>query len=272
MLFFGFIKQIKRMSNLLKRTLIGIIGIPLLILFIWLGNIYFLVLCIIIQSLCLYEFFSMFEKSGYRPLKYFPVAASALLFVLHYLDYELIFSVAVLIVILFFSAEIFRKQDRNPVNPFLNVSGLVYITLPFIMLFELDKEYRLVIYLMMMIWMNDIAAYFAGKYFGRHKLSDVSPNKTIEGSVSGIIFAILISIVFFIFNKDLIEFKDAMILGIITGVMGQIGDLFESLIKRFNNVKDSSGIIPGHGGLLDRFDSLIFTAPLMYVYFNILKL
>jgi len=257
------------MSNLLKRILIGIVGIPVLILFIWLGNIYFLVLCIIIQSLCLYEFFSMFEKNGYKPLKYFPVAASALLFVLHYLNYELIYSVAVLIVVLIFSAEVFRKPDRNPVNPFLNVSGLVYITLPFILLFELDKEYRLVIYLMLMIWMNDIAAYFTGKYFGKHKLSEVSPNKTVEGSVSGIIFTILISIVFYIFNKDMLKLNDALLLGVITGVAGQVGDLFESLLKRFNNVKDSSGIIPGHGGVLDRFDSLIFSAPLMYVYFYI---
>jgi phosphatidate cytidylyltransferase len=260
------------MSNLLKRTVIGIIGIPFLVFFIWMGDVYFLVLCIVIQALCLYEFFSMFDKNGFRPLKYLSVMFSVVVFVLYYLGYELIFPVSVFFIVLIFSAEIFRKTDRNPVNPFLIVSGYVYITVPFILLFELDSEYRFVIYLMLMIWTNDIAAYFMGKYFGKHKLSEVSPNKTIEGSVSGIIFTILISIVFFIFNKDIMKLGDALILGVITGVAGQAGDLFESLLKRFNNVKDSSGIIPGHGGLLDRFDSLIFSVPLLYVYLNFLKL
>jgi phosphatidate cytidylyltransferase len=124
---------------------------------------------------------------------------------------------------------------------------------------------------MLMVWMNDISAYFAGKYIGKHKLTPVSPNKTVEGSVAGIIFTILISIVFYIFNKDLININDAIVLGVLTGVAGQAGDVFESLLKRYNNIKDSSSIIPGHGGVLDRFDSLIFSAPIMYVYINIFK-
>lgn len=259
------------MSNLSKRILIGIIGIPFLILFIYLGDVYFLVLCILLQAGCLLEFYNLFEKSGYKPLKYFPVVLSVIIFILNYLKNPYIFYICVVSFLLIFSSEVFRNKNRNPLNPLINISGFIYITLPFLLLFELDSEYRLVIYLMLMIWMNDIAAYFTGKYFGRHKLSSVSPNKTIEGSVSGIIFTILISVVFYIFNKDLISINDAVILGVITGTAGQVGDLFESLLKRFNNVKDSSGIIPGHGGLLDRFDSLIFSAPLMYVYINIFK-
>ncbi|MBN1634647.1 MAG: phosphatidate cytidylyltransferase [Ignavibacteria bacterium] len=259
------------MSNLLKRILVSIIAIPVLILLIYLGGFYFLALCILIQSLCLYEFFSLFDKSGYKPFKFFPVILSVAVFFMIFFEYPHALLVSVVFLLIILSSEIFRTAGRNPVNVFINVSGFIYITVPFLILFKLDSEYRFVIYLMMMIWMNDIAAYFTGKYFGRHKLTSISPNKTVEGSVAGIIFTILISIVFFIFNRDLINISDAVVLGVLTATAGQAGDIFESLLKRYNNVKDSSSIIPGHGGVLDRFDSLIFSAPLMYVYINIFK-
>lgn len=259
------------MSNLLKRIIVSVIGIPVSILLIYLGGIYFLLLCILIQSLCLYEFFTLFEKSGYKPLKYFPIILTIAVFVLNYFKCPYTINITVVFMLIILSAEIFRTSEKNPVNTFINISGFIYITVPFLLLFELDTEYRFIIYLMLMVWTNDIAAYFTGKCFGRHKLTSVSPNKTVEGSVAGIIFTILISIVFFIFNKDLININDAVVLGVLTGIAGQAGDIFESLLKRFNNVKDSSSIIPGHGGVLDRFDSLIFSAPLMYVYVNIFK-
>lgn len=259
------------MSNLLKRIIVSVIGIPVSLLLIYLGGIYFLLLCILIQSLCLYEFFTLFEKSGYKPLKYFPIILTIAVFVLNYFKCPYTINIIVVFMLIILSAEIFRTSEKNPVNTFINISGIIYITVPFLLLFELDTEYRFIIYLMLMVWTNDIAAYFTGKYFGRHKLTSVSPNKTVEGSVAGIIFTILISIVFFIFNKDLININDAVVLGVLTGIAGQAGDIFESLLKRYNNVKDSSSIIPGHGGVLDRFDSLIFSAPLMYVYVNIFK-
>jgi phosphatidate cytidylyltransferase len=117
------------------------------------------------------------------------------------------------------------------------------------------------------IWSCDTAAYFVGKSLGKHKLAPViSPNKTIEGAVGGIIggfaAAYLCQGTFF---REALP-KDALVVGMVVGVIGQLGDLVESMLKRDAQVKDSSAIIPGHGGVLDRFDSLLFTLPCIYYY------
>ena len=115
-------------------------------------------------------------------------------------------------------------------------------------------------------------AYFGGRKFGKHKLSSVSPNKTREGSVTGFIFTVIISLVLhFIFPNE-ITIYTAVIIGILTGIFSQIGDLFESMIKRYCGVKDSSNLIPGHGGILDRFDSLIFVVPVIFIYLSLIEI
>jgi phosphatidate cytidylyltransferase len=123
------------------------------------------------------------------------------------------------------------------------------------------------------IWVCDSAAYYAGRAFGRHKLFErVSPKKTWEGAIAGAIAAIAPMI---IVQQTLLPFftiVDAIVIGIIAGVFGQLGDLAESHLKRDAGVKDSSALIPGHGGLFDRFDSLLFVAPLVYVYLNVIML
>ena len=119
------------------------------------------------------------------------------------------------------------------------------------------------------IWICDSAAYFAGRAFGRHKLFErVSPNKTWEGAVAGLVFAVAA----FVLGKYLVlpylGLRDAFVCGAIVGVIGQLGDLAESLLKRDAGVKDSSSLIPGHGGVLDRFDSLLFVSPIIYCYLD----
>lgn len=115
-------------------------------------------------------------------------------------------------------------------------------------------------------------AYFGGKFFGKHKLSEISPKKTWEGSAAGLVFTLIASFLFYYFSADKITLTDSIAFGLIIGIFSQIGDLFESLFKRKLNIKDSSHIIPGHGGVLDRFDSLIFVAPLIFLYLEITKL
>lgn len=114
-------------------------------------------------------------------------------------------------------------------------------------------------------------AYFGGKFFGKHKLSEISPKKTWEGSITGFIFTVITSYLFYFFSDGKITLTDSIVIGFIIGVFSQIGDLFESLFKRKLDVKDSSHIIPGHGGVLDRFDSLIFVAPLLFLYLELTK-
>lgn len=119
------------------------------------------------------------------------------------------------------------------------------------------------------IWVLDTAAYLVGCRFGRHKLwPRISPGKTVEGSIAGATGAVLA--VFVSFGLGKLSFAQAMGIGVIIAVFGQIGDLVESSIKRESGVKDSSGLIPGHGGFLDRFDSALLSFPLIYVYLRVL--
>jgi len=125
----------------------------------------------------------------------------------------------------------------------------------------------LVMMLFCILWTGDSFAYFIGKSIGRHKLAPaVSPKKTWEGAIAGFLFSILAAVACHYSFVPQISLMDSAILGTLVGVLGQIGDLGESIIKRAANVKDSGGILPGHGGILDRIDSLLFGAPAMYYY------
>ncbi len=126
-----------------------------------------------------------------------------------------------------------------------------------------------IIAILVSIWMCDTAAYFGGLSMGKHKLFPrVSPNKSWEGAVWGFIGALITMIIFQYYFLPYLKVHQAIIIGVIIGVFGQIGDLIESLLKRDAGVKDSSGLIPGHGGILDRFDSLIFVSPILYLYID----
>ena len=119
------------------------------------------------------------------------------------------------------------------------------------------------------IWVCDTAAYFAGRAFGKHRMFErVSPNKTWEGAIAGLVFAV----VAFVMARQLflpyLSLTSALVCGAIIGLFGQLGDMVESLLKRDAGVKDSSSFIPGHGGVLDRFDSLILVAPIIFFYFD----
>ena len=127
----------------------------------------------------------------------------------------------------------------------------------------------LTFFLLVTVWICDTAAYLFGKRFGRHKLRPtISPAKTIEGTIAGIVFGTLGALgVWSLFLQEILSLPHALILGILLSIVGQLSDLSESIIKRSADVKDSGHLIPGHGGLLDRCDSLIFSAPALYIYF-----
>ncbi|MEW6061872.1 MAG: phosphatidate cytidylyltransferase [Bacteroidota bacterium] len=130
-----------------------------------------------------------------------------------------------------------------------------------------------VIALFASIWMCDTAAYFGGLSMGKHKLFPrVSPNKSWEGAVWGFVGAVVTMSVFQYYFLPYMQVHQAIIIGVIIGTVGQVGDLVESLFKRDAQVKDSSALIPGHGGVLDRFDSLIFVSPILYLYIDFVVL
>lgn len=158
-----------------------------------------------------------------------------------------------------------------------------YITLPFVFITKISfgiKDYnpKIIIGLFLLIWTNDTFAYIVGKSIGKHKLLErISPKKTIEGFLGGIIFAIFAGYLiskYYISPKP--EFSQQSILiwtsiATIVGIFGTIGDLIESKFKRIAGVKDSGNIMPGHGGVLDRLDSVIFVAPIIFLFYQILN-
>jgi len=130
-----------------------------------------------------------------------------------------------------------------------------------------------IVSLLASIWICDTAAYFGGVRFGKHKLFErVSPNKTWEGAAFGFVSAVLTMLLARILVLEYLRLHDAIILGLFVGVFGQMGDLIESRFKRDSGVKDSSDLIPGHGGFYDRFDSLVFVSPFVYLYIDFVVL
>jgi phosphatidate cytidylyltransferase len=129
-----------------------------------------------------------------------------------------------------------------------------------------------IIFLFVNVWLLDTGAYFVGKKFGKHKLASIiSPKKTIEGALAGVVTAILVSIAYrYLFLQDIITNNQAIIYGLVISFVGQFSDLAESLFKRDCNIKDSGNILPGHGGMLDRFDSYLFCAPIFYYLIQVI--
>lgn len=138
-----------------------------------------------------------------------------------------------------------------------------------IMLRQLPHGFNLVLLVLVATWSTDTFAYFVGSSLGRRKLAPVvSPNKSVEGSVGGVIGSVLAALIVGLTGGQL-SVVDCLALGVIIGTAGQLGDLLESAFKRMARVKDSGKLIPGHGGMLDRFDSLYFSAPLAYYYLRL---
>lgn len=177
-----------------------------------------------------------------------------------------ILSSLLLIYQLFKKEEINFKNDRSKFGVMMRylIFPLSFVVLlPF---FDGSYHKHLMISVLLLIWVNDSFAFLIGKNFGKRKLFEsVSPKKTIEGFIGGLLFAVLMSFIISIYSKDF-SFLNWMIIAIIISVIGTIGDLIESKFKRFANIKDSGTIMPGHGGILDRLDSLLFVAPFVYLY------
>lgn len=147
-----------------------------------------------------------------------------------------------------------------------SVLGALYVGIGFYYLIETRHiGLEFVVYALIVIWMTDTGAYFVGRKFGKRKLwPDISPNKTIEGFVGGIIAAVISACIFQYFIPVTSSYIILIGVTITASIIGQLGDLVESAIKRHYDVKDSGKLLPGHGGILDRFDSLLFVLPLLH--------
>ncbi len=180
-----------------------------------------------------------------------------------------------LLVPMFFCLELIQLDKSALSNVAVTIFGWVYVIIPFGLINYLPVvngqfEFEIVLGFFLILWANDTGAYFVGKFLGKRKLyGSVSPNKTWEGLYGGIALAFVISYIlsnYFV----MLSLNDWLIMTLIVAIFGNLGDLFESHLKRIFGVKDSGNLIPGHGGVLDRFDGLFLTLPVLIFYFKII--
>ena len=277
------------LKNLVIRITVAIIGIPLLLLIALQGKLLFLGFVILLIILGLSEFSKLARAQNLSLPTLLLMLCGILIGLGVYFKGELALILLLLSSFLILAYwEIKREnlaQENLPAalkSLSFSFLGLFYIAGLFsflILIRELPQlanfDYRMggkwMVFLYFSIWTCDTFAYFVGRAMGKHKLAPViSPRKTVEGAMAGVFGTILAAWVSQASFLNSFSFSELLPIALIVGIIGQIGDLVESLLKRAAGVKDSSGIIPGHGGVLDRFDSLIFVAPWVYYYLKLL--
>lgn len=256
-----------------QRIITAIIAMAIFIPLVVVGNWPFTIAIYIMATIGLFELLRM------RGIKLFSVpgmmtwAALAVLLMpssignqmyelIGYTKIELTF-IAVLFLLIY---TVLVKNRYTFDHAAFSVLGALYVGIGFYYLIETRHfGFEFVIYALIVIWMTDTGAYFVGRKFGKRKLwPDISPNKTIEGFVGGIISAIIFACLFQYFVPVTSSYIILVGVTIIASITGQLGDLVESALKRHYDVKDSGNLLPGHGGILDRFDSLLFVLPLLH--------
>lgn len=261
------------MNELTRRVLFGIPGAALFLFFIWLGDIAFGVFTGILALAVLIEMLNIFKR-----IEIYPIAVISILIALYiwsflFLPLWGIFSIAVVILLVTVWALIVqnsKKANRWLVSLFCGLyAPLGFFLLYQIRNFEPDLPGMWLTYaIVLMIWGNDIFAYFGGRAFGRRPLAPaISPNKTWEGFWSGFAGAFAgLTIIFLIAEPFPLTYISAIPLVLLISVAGPAGDLLESRLKRIAGIKDSSDLLPGHGGFFDRFDALILCTPPVFIY------
>lgn len=278
------------MSNFWMRTITGLSIVFIMIAALWFSGWIFAIIFMIITVLGLWEFYGLITNENCHPQKYYGTLAGAILYlaaVLVYLgnwpcntqDYPYLsflpFLIAVPLFFLSFIIEIYRNQPAPLVNIATTTLGIFYIALPFSLLIFFgrpDVSHFLGMPVILtayfaFTWIYDTAAYLYGKQFGKNKFFErISPKKTWEGTIAGTVvtLAAAYGLHFLIPGMML---TDWLALAVIVIIFGTHGDLVESLLKRSLNVKDSGTILPGHGGILDRFDTMLVSAPFVFLYF-----
>ncbi|NOX35947.1 MAG: phosphatidate cytidylyltransferase [Calditrichaeota bacterium] len=280
------------MSSLGKRVLVALFGIPAILTLTYLGGIYFFIFIIFIQGMALWEFYDMFEQKEIYANRWLGLFLGSVLVILNFQQgwTFTLFVLAIAVVSILFM-NLSPQRGITSLNSAITLIGILYISF----LLSMALQARLIfdrwfpghaeaiayaggkyfILLWGAIWICDTAAYFGGSAFGRHKLAPrISPNKTVEGAVLGFLAALATFLLLGPLFLPGFPVSFFWASGVIVGLMGQIGDLVESRFKRDAGVKDTSTILPGHGGFLDRFDSFIFVSPfifgLLYYYRHLL--
>lgn len=268
-----------KLPNIAVRAIAGLVFISILLFGILFNAYAYIIIFGLFTLLSAYEFYGLIEKHAKVPLaKTFDTIIALVLFLSSSLYFSnicgsfLIFLPYLILLQIFFISELFLKRKNAIASMAYFSLGQLYIALPFalsaFLVFGVAHSFT-PIYLLavfVLIWVNDTFAYLTGMTIGKHKLFErISPKKTWEGFIGGIVFSMIASYLFYYFS-GLHNLYIWFGFAIITSVIGTLGDLIESLIKRTLEVKDSGHIIPGHGGILDRLDSTILAIPAMVIF------
>lgn len=249
---------------------------------IWFSEFSLLILLQIIGFFAIREYFKLSFKLGFHPLIIPGIISGILILCLSFLVAAGHFPTAFLMLniipfLLLPVINLFYHPERIIHSFSSTFSGLIYVYLPlsiipFISFYRLEYNYEILIGIFIILWTYDSFAYLSGVLFGRHKIyQKVSPKKSWEGLLGGLLFALAASYLVSHFSS-IITLNDWMIIALIIVITGTIGDFFESALKREAGVKDSGNIMPGHGGILDRFDSILFSIPFVYLYLLLILL
>lgn len=273
------------------RAITGFFFVIVMVASNLLGQYVFTAFYLVLSSFCLYEFYGLVKQHTAKPNIVMGLLNGVLLFAAftliawanHYSlpdlhnhsGYSLLFIVPVTLAGIFIT-ELFRNIE----NPFNNIAftiiGIVLTIVPFIFFQAIaylhgDFNFHYPLAFLIMLWGNDTGAYLSGRAFGKHKLFERhSPKKTWEGFIGGVLISAGIALIISRFYSEMTWYQ-WVVMAVIIGTFGTMGDLVESMFKRSINVKDSGGILPGHGGLLDRFDGLFIAVPVVYAYLYLIS-
>lgn len=267
------------LNNLITRSITGLIFITIIIVSIFLNKFVFAALSLLITVLAILEFNKGFKNSKnisiFKPLSIISgVYIFGIIFLLTHriIDNKYLFTVLLILpaIMLF---ELYRKKE----NPFLNIAltflPSLYIALPLSLLtiIQQQNEGKLLLIYFLTIWLSDSMAYLVGMAFGKRKLFErISPKKSWEGFIGSAIITLVASLFYNNF-LDFLETWQWLLFTLITIISATFGDLLESLFKRSVNIKDSGTIMPGHGGILDRFDAVLYSAPFIFVFLQFIN-
>ena len=278
------------MNNFTQRTLTGIGFVSILITGLIFHPIFFYLVFLTIIILGLFEFYKLGKYSKIEP-QYFPgIFLGVLIFTTSFLNAAKVigpiaFIIIIPIIILISIIELYRRTPKPLINIAYTIFGVIWIVVPFSMFNYMafikiqDTEllnnildigyffdHKLILAFFILLWSNDTFAYLVGVSIGKHRLFErISPKKSWEGFWGGLIMTIVISIILSkLFN--FYNIQHAISIALIISVFGTFGDLMESMFKRSIGIKDSGHILPGHGGILDRFDAVLLALPIIFVY------
>lgn len=260
----------------IKRYVSGLVLFPIFAILMVFGNKYMIDIAIsIISIMCLHEFYKAFRGKA-KPISWVGYIVAIAIGVIHMIPSNLILPIVAafipISIMVLFVRSILSELKLNIIDIAVTFFGICYVVL-FLVFASIIREDLpngkiLVWFVFFSAWGTDIFAYLIGKHFGKHKFTTISPNKTIEGCIGGIVGATLIILAYTYVCNEMLEmhfsYFYAAFVAILLSITSQIGDISASSIKRYCGIKDYSNLIPGHGGMLDRIDSVIFILPFAY--------